>query len=101
MIRQAYDALNGYPRGSKQGSEQEAGAVDQSIINFLFGALFTLVGWLGKTLWSAVRDLQRDMKDIEVNLPKDYVGKDDYKADIREIKEMLKQLFELQREGKL
>ncbi len=31
---------------------------------------------------------------IEINLPKDYVGKNDYKADIREIKDMLKQLFE-------
>lgn len=53
-----------------------------------------LLGWLGKTLWDAVQELKKDVKEIEINLPKDYVGKNDYKADIREIKDMLKQLFE-------
>ena len=53
-----------------------------------------LLGWLGKTLWDAVQDLKQDVKEIEINLPKDYVGKNDYKEDVREIKDMLKQLFE-------
>ena len=53
-----------------------------------------LLGWLGKTLWDAVQELKKDVKEIEINLPKDYIGKNDYKADIREIKDMLKQLFE-------
>lgn len=68
--------------------------MDQSIVNILFGAVMTLLGWLGKTLWDAVQDLKQDVKEIEINLPKDYVGKNDYKEDVREIKDMLKQLFE-------
>jgi hypothetical protein len=68
--------------------------MDQSFLNLLFGGVMTLLGWLGKTLWDAVQDLKRDVKSIEVNLPKDYVGKNDYKEDVREIKDMLKQLFE-------
>lgn len=71
--------------------------MDQTLVNWMYGALMALLGWLGKTLWTAVRELQQDMKTLEVNLPKDYVGKDDYRDDIREIKEMLKQLFDLQR----
>ena len=47
--------------------------------------------WVGKTLWDAVQDLKQDMKELEVNLPKDYVTKEDYKSDIRDIKEMLKE----------
>lgn len=68
--------------------------MDQSFINLLFGGVMALLGWLGKTLWDAVQELKKDVKEIEINLPKDYVGKNDYKADIREIKDMLKQLFE-------
>ena len=68
--------------------------MEQSFLNLLFGGAMTLLGWLGKTLWDAVQDLKKDVKEIEVNLPKDYVGKNDYKEDVREIKDMLKQLFE-------
>ena len=68
--------------------------MDQSFINLLFGGIMALLGWLGKTLWDAVQDLKQDVKEIEINLPKDYVGKNDYKEDVREIKDMLKQLFE-------
>jgi len=68
--------------------------MDQTFLNFLFGGVMALLGWLGKTLWDAVQDLKNDVKEIEVNLPKDYISKHDYKEDIREIKEMLKQLFD-------
>jgi hypothetical protein len=68
--------------------------MEQSFLNFIFGGAMTLFGWLGKTLWDAVQDLKRDVKEIEVNLPKDYVGKNDYREDVRELKEMLKQLFD-------
>ena len=68
--------------------------MEQSFVNALFGGIMALLGWLGKTLWDAVQDLKQDVKEIEINLPKDYVGKNDYKEDVREIKDMLKQLFE-------
>lgn len=71
--------------------------MDQSLINFLLACFSGVMGWFGKTLWTAVQELKQDIKAIEVNALKDYVQKDDYKADIREIKELLKQLFDMQR----
>ena len=68
--------------------------MDQNLINLIFGGFMAVLGWLGKTIWDAVQDLKSDVKQIEVNLPKDYVTKDDYRSDIRDIKEMLEKLFD-------
>ena len=68
--------------------------MDQNLINLIFGGFMAMLGWLGKTIWDAVQDLKSDVKQIEVNLPKDYVTKDDYRSDIRDIKEMLEKLFD-------
>jgi hypothetical protein len=45
-------------------------------------------------LWAAVKDLKTDLAKLRENLPKDYIAKDDYKEDIREIKSMLAKIFE-------
>ena len=71
--------------------------MEQTLLNWLFGAVMAILGWLGKTLWDAVQELKNDMKDIEVNLPKDYVSKEDYKSDIKDIKDMLKELYDMHR----
>ena len=71
--------------------------MEQTLLNWLFGSVMAILGWLGKTLWDAVQELKNDMKDIEVNLPKDYVSKEDYKSDIKDIKEMLKELYDMHR----
>jgi len=71
--------------------------MEQTLLNWLFGSVMAVLGWFGKTLWDAVQELKNDMKDIEVNLPKDYVSKEDYKSDIKDIKEMLKELYDMHR----
>ena len=71
--------------------------MEQTLLNWLFGAVMAVLGWFGKTLWDAVQELKNDMKDIEVNLPKDYVSKEDYKSDIKDIKDMLKELYDMHR----
>ena len=68
--------------------------MDMQFIDWVYNAAFALFGFVLKTVWDAVQDLKKDVKEIEINLPKDYVGKNDYKEDVREIKDMLKQLFE-------
>lgn len=45
-------------------------------------------------VWESVRALQTDMKIIEKDLHTKYVTKDDYRADIQELKDMLKAIFE-------
>ena len=74
--------------------------MEQTLLNWLFGSVMAILGWLGKTLWDAVQELKNDMKDIEVNLPKDYVSKEDYKSDIKDIKDMLKELYDMHQIGR-
>ena len=54
----------------------------QFLFNIVATLAGTLVGWVLKVLWDAVRDLRDDVKEIE----KGYVMKDDYRIDIAEIK---------------
>lgn len=51
-----------------------------------------LIGFLAKELWSAVKELRKDLTIIEVALPKNYVQKDEYRQDLREIKTMLEKI---------
>jgi len=66
----------------------------QDLINLAFGAVSSVLGWFARELWSAVKELKSDLAKLREELPRTYVARDDYKADIREIKEMLTKLFD-------
>lgn len=46
-------------------------------------------GWLMKTMWDAVQELKRDLHDLEVELPREYVAKVDLTSMLSEIKQAL------------
>jgi len=58
------------------------------------GIGMTVVGWFARELWGAVKELKADLATLREDLPKEYVAKDDYREDIREIKAMLAKIFE-------
>jgi len=66
----------------------------QSLINVMLGVACTVIGWLARELWSAVKDLQEDLARLSVELPKTYVTRDDYREDIKGMKEMLSKIFD-------
>jgi len=66
----------------------------QDLYNIIVGIAGTAIGWLMKVVWDSVRLLQEDMKKIEREVHTSYVSKDDYRADIQEIKEMCKAIFD-------
>ena len=66
----------------------------QDLINLAFGASASVLGWFARELWSAVKELKSDLTKLREELPRNYVARDDYKSDIREIKEMLTKLFD-------
>lgn len=66
----------------------------QEIINVGLGAALTVIGWFARELWSAVKDLKEDLNILRVEIPKTYVAREDYKSDIREIKDMLSKIFD-------
>lgn len=67
--------------------------MSQDTINLVIACSGAVVGWVLKVIWDAVRTLQDDMKEIERDLHVNYISKDDYKSDIAEIKDILKQIF--------
>ena len=52
------------------------------------------MGWFARELWAAVKELKSDLAHLREELPKQYLAKDDYRDDIREIKDMLNKLFD-------
>jgi hypothetical protein len=63
--------------------------VEQSFINMLAGAVSVLFGWILKTVWDAVKDLQKaddelieKVNKIEVLVAGEYVKREDFKADM-------------------
>ena len=60
----------------------------------LFNLVVSVAGFLSVyVINNLTRQIQR-MEDELKTLPHDYVQKDDYRLDMREIKEMLKQIFD-------
>jgi len=66
----------------------------QDLINLAFGASASVLGWFAREMWAAVKELKADLAKLREELPRNYVARDDYKSDIREIKEMLTKLFD-------
>lgn len=66
----------------------------QQIINILIGIVMTGLGWFGKALWDAVGELRKNVHKIEVDLPANYIRKDEFKSEIKEVKDILGKIFD-------
>jgi len=66
----------------------------QTIINFVLGIASTAIGWFARELWTAVKDLKSDLAKLREELPKTYVTRDDFREDVRELKDMLAKIFD-------
>jgi len=51
-------------------------------------------GWFARELWAAVKDLKSDLAKLREEIPKVYVQRDDYRADMRDIKEMFNKIMD-------
>ena len=67
----------------------------QSLLNLLFSSAGLILGWFLRELWAAVKELKADLAKLREELPKDYVTKDDYRQDIKELKDMISKLFDI------
>jgi hypothetical protein len=66
----------------------------QQIIDLGLGVVSTVIGWFARELWSAVKELKADLSKLREDLPREYVTKDDYRQDIRELKEIMNKVFD-------
>ena len=68
------------------------------LIQILLGILVTGGGYWLSRLANDVRDIEERITECQTKLPEKYVLKEDYKHDITEIKQTLKDIFEILRE---
>lgn len=63
-------------------------------INLMVGCLVAAMGWFGRQLWEAVKELRRDIHAIESDLPKTYVQKEDYNTTMKRIEDMFTRIWD-------
>lgn len=66
----------------------------QTLINVILGSVCSVIGWFARELWTAVKELKVDLSKLREQLPHTYVVRDDYREDIREIRDMLGKIFD-------
>lgn len=66
----------------------------QTIVLWALGIAFSILGWVSRSLYEAIETLKRDISLIQVDLPKHYIRREDYRADMTEIKDMLGKIYE-------
>ena len=66
----------------------------QLFINLGLVTTSAVIGWFARELWTAVKELKADLARLREELPKTYLAKDDYRDDMREIKDMLGKIFD-------
>lgn len=66
----------------------------QTILNIAAGVFIAAAGWFARQIWDAVNELREDIHKIEVELPSHYLRKDEFAEGMKEIKDMLRQIFD-------
>jgi len=65
----------------------------QTLFNVAAGILLSALGWFGRQLWDAVKELRDDLHKVETDLPRNYIAKDEFREDMREVKAILNEIF--------
>ena len=66
----------------------------------LVGVIIAMLGWFMSRLADTVNKLENNINNCQTNMPLNYVLKEDYKADMTEIKKMLGDIYRIIREKK-
>jgi hypothetical protein len=66
----------------------------QLFFNIILGVVMAILGWLGRSVWEATTELRADLSKLREDIPKTYITREDYRADIRDVKEMLTRIFD-------
>ena len=67
----------------------EHGIDYQYLFNIAVGGIIFLLGWFVRIAYDASLSMRQDLDALERALPISYVRREDYKDDIRDIKNML------------
>ena len=66
----------------------------QSIMNFIGVVAIGAGGWFAREIWGAVKELRKDLHELEVDLPKSYVSKFDLDKRMDHIEAMFQRIYD-------
>lgn len=66
----------------------------QPIINFVLLSAMAVGGWFAREVWTAVKELRKDLHKIETNLPKEYVLRVDLDKRMDHIETMFQRIYD-------
>lgn len=66
----------------------------QTIVNLSGAIALATIGWLARELWGAVKALQNDLHNLEVEIPKSYVTRDDFQVTMKHIEDMFQRIYD-------
>ena len=66
----------------------------QTLINIGGGIILAGIGWWARVIWESVQRLKDDLHEIEVDLPKSYVTKDDFNITMKHIESMVQRIYD-------
>ena len=65
----------------------------QTIINTALGLIIAMVGWFAHVLWTAVSKLREDIHEIEVQLPSNYIRKEEFHDAMKTLNDKLDRIW--------
>jgi hypothetical protein len=66
----------------------------QLLFNLVGTAIMATIGWFARQLWDSVQDLKDDIKNIQVDLPTNYVRKVDIDAQFNKLEASLQRILD-------
>lgn len=66
----------------------------QSLLNVLFGAGLSVIGWFARQLWDATQSLKHDVSQLELSVSENYVKKVDINTRFDKMEAMLEKLYD-------
>lgn len=66
----------------------------QTIINLGLGSIMGLIGWFAREIWETIKDLRKEIKDLDRKMHQDFVRRDDFKDAMAEHKKDMQRGFD-------
>ncbi len=66
----------------------------QALINMAGGIILAGIGWWARVIWDSVQKLKEDLHEIEVELPKSYVSRNDLDKRMQHIEDMFQRIYD-------
>jgi hypothetical protein len=66
----------------------------QSVVNLVSVSAIAAGGWFAREIWGAVKELRRDLHELEVEIPKSYVSKFDMDKRMDHIETMFQRIYD-------